>query len=167
MAMVDYGAVLKKNGIVIHRNDFFMDMQKAVGFTINKIQDKDGYDYQINDNYFVYIGDEELLICVYKTQLLIISNNKIIHRVFGANVDSYNIHDKFRLKFKVNGIKFDIKRISYGNMYLLRFWYKGSLYECIYGYGVDNSLKNWYYNNNRERRIAREFFKNNHWKILT
>ena len=53
MAMVDYGAVLKKNGIVIHRNDFFMDMQKAVGFTINKIQDKDGYDYQINDNYFV------------------------------------------------------------------------------------------------------------------
>ena len=60
MAMVDYGAVLKKNGIVIHRNDFFMDMQKAVGFTINKIQDKDGYDYQINDNYFVYIGDEEL-----------------------------------------------------------------------------------------------------------
>jgi len=152
MAMVDYGAVLKKNGIVIHRNDFFMDMQKALGFTIDKIQDKDSYDYQINGNYFVYIGDEELLICVYKTQLLIISNNKIIHRVFGANVDSYSMHDKFRLKFEINGVKFDIKRISYGNIYLLRFWYKGNLYECIYGYGVDNSVKNWYYNNNRERR---------------
>jgi len=167
MAMVDYGAVLKKNGIVIHRNDFFMDMQKAVGFTIDKIQDKDGYDYQINNNYFVYIGDEELLICVYKTQLLIISNSKIIHRVFGANVNFYSMHDKFRLKFEVNGVKIDIKRISNGNIYLLRFWYKGSLYECIYGYGVDNSLKNWYYNNNRERRIAKNFFKNNPWKILT
>jgi len=167
MAMVDYGAVLKKNGIVIHRDDFFMDMQKAVGFTIDSLIDEDGYNYQINGNYFVYIGDKELLICVYKTQLLIISNNKIVNRVFGANVDSYSIHDKFRLKFEVNGIKFDIKRISYGNMYLLRFWYKGNLYECIYGYGVDNSLKNWYYNNNRERRIAKNFFKNNPWKILT
>ena len=167
MAMVDYGAVLKKNGIVIHRDDFFMDMQKAVGFTIDSLIDEDGYNYQINGNYFVYIGDKELLICVYKTQLLIISNNKIVNRVFGANVDSYSIHDKFRLKFEVNGIKFDIKRISYGNMYLLRFWYKGNLYECIYGYGVDNSVKNWYYNNNRERRIAKEFFRNKSWKILT
>ena len=167
MAIVDYGAVLKKNGVVLHRNDFFMDMQKAVGFTINSLKDENGYDHQINNNHFVYIGDEELLICVYKTQLLIISNNKIIHRVYGANVDSYSIHDKFRLKFEVNGIKFDIKRISYSNMYLLRFWYKRNLYECIYGYGVDNSVKNWYYNNNRERRIAKEFFRNKSWKILT
>ena len=38
MAFVDYGAVLKKNGVVLHRNDFFMDMQKAVGFTINSLK---------------------------------------------------------------------------------------------------------------------------------
>jgi len=166
MAMLDYGVVLKKNGIVLHRDDLFMNMQKAVGFTIDKLQDKDNeeYIYQINGNYFVYIGDKEMLICVYKTQLLIISNNEIIHRVYGANIDSYSMHDKFRLKFEVNGVKLDIKRISYGNMYLFRYWYKGNLYECIYGYGVDNSIKEWYYNDSRERRIAKEFFKDKPWK---
>ena len=168
MAFVDYGAVLKKNGVVLHRNDFFMDMQKAVGFTINSLKDEEGYEYYIKGNYFVYIGDEELLICVYKTQLLIISDNKIIHRIYGANIDSYSMHDKFRLKFEVNGVKLDIKRISYGSMYLLRYWYKGNLYECIYGYGVDNSIKSWYYNNNKERRIVKEFFKDKPWKgIIT
>jgi len=167
MAMVDYGAVLKKNGIVIHRDDFFMDMQEAVGFTIDSLIDEDGYDYQINDNYFVYIGDEELLICVYKTQLLIISNNKVIHRVFETNIDSYSMHDKFRLKFEVNGIKFDIKRIGNESKYYLRYWYKNNLFECIYGYGIDNNIKDWYYYSNKERRIAKEFFKDTPWKILT
>ncbi len=32
MAMIDYGALLKINGKIVNRNEFFMDMQKAVGW---------------------------------------------------------------------------------------------------------------------------------------
>ena len=33
MAMIDYGAILKKNGKIQNRNEFFMDMEAAVGWT--------------------------------------------------------------------------------------------------------------------------------------
>ena len=35
MAMIDYGALLKKNGKIVNRDEFFMDMKKAVGWTDN------------------------------------------------------------------------------------------------------------------------------------
>lgn len=33
MAMIDYGAILKKNGKIVNRDEFFMDMKTAVGWT--------------------------------------------------------------------------------------------------------------------------------------
>lgn len=33
MAMIDYGAILKKNGKIVNRDEFFMDMETAVGWT--------------------------------------------------------------------------------------------------------------------------------------
>ena len=33
MAMIDYGAILKKNGKIVNRDEFFMDMEAAVGWT--------------------------------------------------------------------------------------------------------------------------------------
>jgi hypothetical protein len=33
MAMIDYGAILKKNGKIVNRNRFFMNMETAVGWT--------------------------------------------------------------------------------------------------------------------------------------
>ena len=33
MAMIDYGAILKKNGKIQNRDEFFMDMETAVGWT--------------------------------------------------------------------------------------------------------------------------------------
>ena len=35
MAMIDYGAILKKNGKIQNRDEFFMDMETAVGWTDN------------------------------------------------------------------------------------------------------------------------------------
>lgn len=32
MAMIDYGALLKKNGKIMNRDEFFMDMEEAVGW---------------------------------------------------------------------------------------------------------------------------------------
>ncbi|NFD57280.1 hypothetical protein [Clostridium botulinum] len=36
-----------------------------------------------------------------------------------------------------NSIELNIKAFYGSNRYKLRFWYKGDLYETIYGYSVD------------------------------
>lgn len=76
MAMIDYGAILKKNGKIVNRDEFFMDMETAVGWTDYphvKYEDcdcinEDGYsdcencpranrEYQANSNYYWLISD--------------------------------------------------------------------------------------------------------------
>ena len=76
MAMIDYGAILKKNGKIVNRDEFFMDMENAVGWTDYphvKYEDCDcldenGYsdcencpranrEYQANSNYYWLVSD--------------------------------------------------------------------------------------------------------------
>lgn len=48
MAMFDYGAILKKNGKIVNRNQLFMDMEEAVGWIDNpriKYEDCDCFYY--------------------------------------------------------------------------------------------------------------------------
>jgi hypothetical protein len=68
MAMMDYGSVVKKNGVIIQK-EMFMEMKEAVGFEIRSIEhnywnDGKTYNTKIEGEYFSYIGDEELLVCV-------------------------------------------------------------------------------------------------------
>lgn len=76
MAMIDYGAILKKNGKIVNRDEFFMDMKTAVGWTDYphvKYEDcdcidEDGYsdcqncpranrEYYANENYYWLVSD--------------------------------------------------------------------------------------------------------------
>lgn len=177
MAMRDYGSVVKKNGIII-QNEWFMDMKESLGFSIEKIPYSyieniynDDYskvigtkvvdsELTINDNYFSYMGDEELLICVYKGYLTIISNGEFI-QIEELEASSF-IPFQFKKKyFTVNGINFRITRLYDNNRYKLRFWYKGDLYECLYGYGVNISLNYWYDVKPTERRYLKRWFGDN------
>ena len=54
MAMIDYGAILKKNGKIVNRNQFFMVMENAVGWSDNpriKYEDCDCEDRDIYGSY--------------------------------------------------------------------------------------------------------------------
>lgn len=179
MAYIDYGSVVKKNGIIIQK-EMFMDMKKAVGFRIKSIkqsyketvyEDDENYkphtpkhyDYNhiVDGNYFSYIGDKDLLVCVVKCRLLFISNGRIIKCINGMEEDmTYWWWERKSFKFEVNGVKFYIKRLADNRgRYKLRFEYKGDLYEVLYGYGVDVNKNLWYDLTPKERRYINNWFK--------
>ena len=175
MAMIDYGSVVKKNGTIIQK-EMFMDMGKSIGFVLNEIPysyERNKYDddfnvigreivnttMRINGEFFSYIGDKELLICIYKGTIVFISNNKIVKIQNDLWFDYSLPYRLQKLDFSVNGIDFKIKRLSkYKNRYKLRFYYKGDLYECLYGYGVDVRRDVWYDVTPKESRYLDEWF---------
>lgn len=189
MAMIDYGSVVKKNGKIIQKESF-MDMEEAVGFIIEELpyfyessqwEGENGEyleehmrnkrkmykeNFRINGNFFSYIGDEELLVCIYKTKVVVISNGEIKELFWYGTENSnsgkeYSLRDrKFTRKFKVNGVDFTIRRLFEGdNKFILRFSYKNDLYECVYGYGVDVNKKIWYDVTPKVQRFIDKFFK--------
>lgn len=179
MAMLDYGSIVKKNGKII-QEDLFMDMKKTVGFELEKAKRKSKVvkynsdtniyietgeikeDYiNVKDNFFSYMGDEELLVCVYKGILTFISNGDVIKTVFDLQEPVDVPYKKHRMTFIINNTEIKIKRLYDNNRYLVRFWYKGDLYECIYGYGVDLNLNYWYNLTKKEKNFLNKWFYNN------
>lgn len=164
MAMIDYGSVAKKNGKIIQR-DMFMNMKEAVGFEIKSAKyniDGNVFEETIKGNYFSYIGDKDLLICVYKCGLTIVSNNKVLRFINGLEKDPYLNYKTMVYKFEVNGVKFYLKRLNeQSNRYKLRFEYKNNLYEVLYGYGVDVDKNKWYDVTKKERRYINKWFNKN------
>lgn len=177
MAMIDYGSVVKKNGIII-QEEMFMNMKKSVGFRIKSIKqsykesiyedDKNykphtpkHYDYKlrIDGNYFSYMGDEDLLLCIYKCGIIFISHGRIIKHINGLE-ENWNLpYEPMVLNFNLKGIDFHIKRLKpNASRYKLRFWYKGNLYECLYGYGVDVNKNIWYDVKPNEQRFIDNWF---------
>ncbi|AMN31064.1 hypothetical protein BFS06_14515 [Clostridium perfringens] len=140
MAYADYGAIVKKNGKVLNKNhEFYHEMKDIVGFEIDKIGDR-----AVKEFYFNFMGDEDLLVCMYKNILTIFNpkENKIVY-------DTWNIHDEwgndcYRKIVDINGTKVDIKRLDDGYRYRVRMWHKGNLWEAIYGYGVAYKIDYWY-----------------------
>lgn len=141
MAMIDYGAVLKVNGTIVNSNEMFMETSDT-GYMIDVAVDKDGYDYDIDGNYFVSAGDEDLMICFYKTTALIISNKTVIKTYSwkDAAFPYYNI-----ILDNGNKICFEhitIERDEYNSLnerYIAKWQHNNKNYECLFGYGIDNN----------------------------
>lgn len=194
MAMIDYGAILKVNGVIKNRNQFFMDMFKAVGWVdMQRIRYEDcdcvedgcsvcyccphaqkkhytdeklgEWDIIIGDchgnpiwqnkvdrNFFVYAGDEDFTVAVYKAQTVFVNKDKSIRKEYWF---PFNDHMVKHHTFTVNGkpVHVKIKRIAGNEQLYMRFIYKGDLYEIVYGYGIDSNQKTW-------SRIKHEYIGN-------
>ena len=64
--MIDYGAIVIKNGKVINQNEMFPDMMNCVGWENDDAR----------NNYFAYAGNKELTLCFYRTHFVIYENKK-------------------------------------------------------------------------------------------
>jgi hypothetical protein len=179
MAMIDYGAILKKNGKIVNRDEFFMDMETAVGWTDYphvKYEDcdcinEDGYsdcencpranrEYQAKANYywlvsdcrdivpnskhmegnwFAYAGDTELVVGFYKQMVMTwYKGEQKIHWL------RWDYAGKYSINIEVGGTKLHFKALSEKkNAYYGRFYYKGDLYEVVFGYGIDPDQSTW------------------------
>lgn len=139
MAMIDYGAVVFKNGICQNPDEFFMDMQRSVGWS-----DSDGPDREKTDgNFMVYAGDEHLTVAAYKYYCRILSEKSVALELWdSAPLGSETRHKSYR--FSVSGTPFCLRSLGdYHRVLWLQFSYKGDHYNVIYGYGIDPDAKVW------------------------
>lgn len=150
MAMLDYGVILKVNGVITNRNKgIFMDMKEAVGFELDSATYKSEWEGEVHtriepikDNYFAYFGDEQLLFCVYRSMICIVDEN---NECFFTYMDYRKKVIHIDLP---HGVKLTIKRINDSDKLHAKVQYKGINYEVIYGYGIDNNI-------NTFRKISR------------
>jgi hypothetical protein len=148
MAMIDYGAITKIDGVLDH-DEMFQDMKKVVGWNDNTKTSND----RMNGNCFRYIGDKDFTLGVYKTHVYVAVNQKLIdiiwcgfyseHGVNNETSENFMASHKYIHRFyNYNGFKFDIKKV--GNcIYNLHMDYKGKHYHILYGYGIDPDMKVW------------------------
>lgn len=152
MAMIDYGVIAKKNGKIVTKS-LFTDMKDTMGISIEKSENGKF----INGNYFVFLGDRDFYVGIYKGTITVFNDDKQIHFIS----DLYNPYwikgKKYRHKETINGIDFDIKRIDEGNRYYGRFTYNGDYYEFIYGYGVDTNIDHWYNKSTKAMNKVKRF----------
>ena len=106
MACIDYGALLRVNGKFINKNtDLFMS-SSDMGYVCKKAYDpKYKEEYDIAGNFFVYAGDEELLLTFYKGMLYVIQNGIITRKLWNSEF----IAESMILN---NGIKISVKHLE-------------------------------------------------------
>ena len=88
MAMIDYGTLVKKNGKIINAGVMFMD-KSDMGVTpvLDAYEDVSNSEtsHAISKEYFAYVGDEELMICLYKNRMTFVSGNKYLGNIIMGN----------------------------------------------------------------------------------
>ena len=161
---MDYGAVVKKNGVIISdvRGLLFQN------FTNLKYADYDslkrgleidetivkGFNYKgepiefsMAGNYFALVGDEHFLMGFYKEGFVVEIDKQVVNNL-PCTWEWFDEHVK-PLKFVVdNEIEITLslaqkEHTEYGgrmSVYLAKFTYKGDNYEVLFGYGVDTSI---------------------------
>lgn len=132
MAMIDYGAIAFKNGKLIS-TDFFTPMETTCGFS-----DYDnvlpGCESSFDGNYFVVLGNKNLLIGFYKTGMYWWSSEykKLKYEWFGSTCYSKWKYWQDILDFTT---EVTVKRRH--GYYVATFTLDGDKYKVYFGYGVD------------------------------
>lgn len=93
MAMLDYGAIVKKNGVFINKNDdLFMDTDNMdiPDMVTNNNQFGNGEMEYFNHNFYVFIGDgtrDKRWIGFYKTWAVCVINREDVHLIYDETGD--------------------------------------------------------------------------------
>lgn len=145
MAMMDYGAIVLKNGKLV-TNDLFTDMKDAVGWEDDGIRDYNGKLLNLKNNYFTYIGDSENTLAFYKGIMTHIEefdfDDDDPYFVKSTEFFASTNYTWSKWTDYIGGSKCVVtKRNGY---YVCHWNYKGDKYKVYFGYGVDiNSYKKW------------------------
>lgn len=165
MSIVDYGAVVKKNGKIITdpKGDLFQNYSNLKYEPIDEtIITYKRYDldtcklsdeiesYSMGGNMMALIGDEQFLIGFYK-QDFTLALNKVMIQYSDAYTTMWEWFDKHKKPFviKLDNIPelSDIvislvnRNLDYLDKFFAKFTYKGDKYEVLFGYGVDPNPK--------------------------
>ena len=148
MAMIDYGALVKKNGILLPHLNFFNNYSTLndgdIEGSYNKEDDESIREFtfigknspyrfrSVVNNYMAVVGDDKFLVATYKTGVMI----------FDAKQDlgGYSLENcKFAYTLKNDYANIKIKKIGNDFVGIASFRYNNDNYEILFGYGVDSS----------------------------
>lgn len=135
MAIVDYGAIVWKNGKLIS-TDMFTPMEDMVGWT-------DNHEHKLEGNYFAYIGDEDFTVGFYKSTMRIYSPaNELYNETFYFNNTPFVRWSKWRKWYIVGSLLSDeveliVRPRRHHRYYICHMIYRGHYYKVAFGYGVD------------------------------
>ena len=65
-------------------------------------------------------------------------------------------NNRYSYRININGVNLNARRFYNNFRYKLRFWMGNDLYECIWGYGVDPDINEWYDLKNNEKNYLIE-----------
>ena len=84
MAMRDYGYILLRDGKLIDCTDNHMFMEKSdIGVDpVDSAFDFYGNKRCIKDDFFAYVGDNDLMLCFYKTHIVIVKGTKVLGTIW-------------------------------------------------------------------------------------
>jgi hypothetical protein len=150
MAMLDYGTILVRDGIIQNRDQMFMEKTDLGCDIPDKLAlrgDPDRVAF-ISGDFFAYAGDMDFMLCFYKYRVLVISNSIYVGDVwimddikppyekrldlFGSGIDvTFECIDH---KGRVNEYW---NQYEYPTKYKVSWEYKGHKYVAYTGYGID------------------------------
>lgn len=195
MAMIDYGTILVRNDKIMNYGQFFMDGVTDRG---SKIPDELDCPWSrvgkilINGNYYACAGDNNFMLCFYKTYFTAIVKGEAKGNVWlgqagswnGTRSDEYSFVTKnpYEKIFNLFGCGVMISctcldpniRVyesykAYSRRFKVSFIYNGDRYDIYTGYGIDSKEEVYekikftaYDFSDNERDILDEVFRKHH-----
>ena len=137
MAMVDYGAIVWKDGKLIS-TDMFTPMEDMVGWS----DENDDKDFKLNGNCFAYIGDKDFTVGFYKDVMRIHCPASLIEdETIYLNGSSFEGWRRWRRWYMIDSIDDTAEIIvwprKFHDYYICYMKYRGHKYKVAFGYGVD------------------------------
>ena len=142
MAMVDYGAIVWKDGKLIS-TDMFTPMEDMVGWS----DENDDKEFKLNGNYFAYIGDKDFTVGFYKTTMRVYrpkADKALRDKIFYFGSESYEGWRCWKRSYvidhrslKDNTVELIVRPRRFHDYYICTMKYRGHKYKVAFGYGVD------------------------------
>lgn len=139
MAMIDYGALVKKNGKIQEFVDLFNNYSTVDEDKSDRIV-YDNHSENVAHNYMAVVGDEDYLIATYKAGISVFNDERFIcGHVIGVDDDFDTGKYKLVKVLDAPFGKIKIRRLP-PHLYvaIASFRYKDDNYEILFGSGVDN-----------------------------
>ena len=144
MAMIDYGAIAFKNGNLIS-TDMFTPMEETCGFS-DYDSPLQGMEKSFDGNYFVIVGNKDILFAFYKTLIVWWCDESVEHQwgghqwMDGADFRGWKLFEK-SIYYKKDGKEYrgrvEIKIKPKNGYYVATFKIDNDDYKVYFGYGVD------------------------------
>lgn len=169
MAIIDYGAILLKDGVVVNTQDGLFMEKSDSGDIIGTVKYRSGEECDVERNFFVIAGDKHFCLAFYKNQMMVISDGLVFDHIYSSPFISQEFHYKNLPSIKLEYLDKSLREKQYIDCYthdelldekryyqhrygikkglrLYYRWIKRSSRKVLYKYRSKRYIATWNYN---------------------